>query len=159
PSGRLCGVRRTTRWEIFFMLGRTTDYSHMLNLTYAVPIDKIPGVDWLRTDARYGTQFNWQTEPMLSMMNPDISLGNNIQNSRTIQLNPQANLVGLYNKIGFFRDNTRPDSGGGLAFLARLLSSVKTLNTSYTPVDHTFLPGDLPKHNLRGHDCDHDPPD
>lgn len=158
PYGRLDGLQRDTLWENFFRLGRTTDYNHMMNLTYAVPIDKIPGLDWLRTDARYGTQFNWQTEPMLSMMNPDISLGNNIQNSRTIQLNPQANLVGLYNKIGFFRDNTRPDSGGGLAFLARLLSSVKTLNTSYTRVDNTFLPGYLPKTNLMGYDFDHNAP-
>lgn len=158
PAGRVDGLARDTIWTNFFRMGRTTDYNHMMNLTYAVPIDKIPGLDWLRTDARYGTQFNWQTEPMLSIMNPDINIGNNIQNSRTLQINPQANMSMLYNKIAFFRNNTRQNSTGFVPFVARLLSSVRNINGAYTRVENTFLPGYTPRTNLLGYSFDHDAP-
>src|SRR5690606_32679182 len=112
PAGRLDGLKRDTLWENFFRLGRTTDYNHMLNVNYTVPVDKIPGLQWVSLLARYGAQFNWQTEPLFSLRDPDLSLGNSIQNSRTMQLNPSLNFIGLYNQLGI-----RNDAGGVVRLL------------------------------------------
>ena len=158
PDGRMNGLKRDTLWENFWRLGRTTDYSHMMNITYTLPIHKLPGLDWVNVDARYGTQFNWQTEPLLSMLSPDISMGNSIQNSRTIQVNPTFNMAGLYNKFGFIRNNTGLDASGTAAFFTGLLTSIKNVNAAYTRVQNTFLPGYTPQTNILGYDFDRHAP-
>jgi len=158
PDGRMNGLKRDTLWENFWRLGRTTDYNHMLNITYTLPIHKLPGLDWMNVDARYGTQFSWQTEPLLSMLNQDINMGNSIQNSRTIQVNPTLNMAGLYNKFGFIRNNTGLDASGTAAFFTGLLTSIKNINAAYTRVQNTFLPGYTPQTNMFGYDFDRSAP-
>ncbi|WP_257666095.1 T9SS outer membrane translocon Sov/SprA [Parapedobacter tibetensis] len=158
PDGRLDGLKRDTLWDNFWRLGRTTDYNHMMNLTYSLPVHKIPGLDWVNVDARYGAQFNWQTEPLLSIQSADIDMGNSIQNSRTIQLNPTFNMAGLYNKFGFIRKNTGLDASGAGAFFTNLLTSIKNVNAAYTRVENTFLPGYTPRTNIMGYDFDHNAP-
>ncbi|MGV3763591.1 MAG: cell surface protein SprA [Parapedobacter sp.] len=158
PDGHLNGLKRDTLWENFWRLGRTTDYNHMLNITYTLPIHKLPGLDWVNVDTRYGTQFNWQTEPRLSMLSSDINMGNSIQNSRTIQVNPTFNMAGLYNKFGFIRNNTGLDASGTAAFFTGMLTSIKNVNAAYTRVQNTFLPGYTPKTNMFGYDFDRNAP-
>jgi cell surface protein SprA len=159
PEGRLDGLKRDTLWENFWRLGRTTDYNHMMNLTYDVPINKLPGLDWINVAARYGSQFVWQTQPLLAINDPALNIGNSIQNSRTIQLNPRLNLVGLFNKFSFFR-NAKNGNGvnKGTALLANFISGIKDINAAYTRVDGTFLPGYLGKTNLFGYDFDMNAP-
>jgi len=153
PEGRLDGLKRDTLWENFWRLGRTTDYNHMMNLTYNVPLDKLPGLDWMSLAARYGSQFVWQTQPLLAINDPNMNVGNTIQNSRTWQLNPRLNLLSLFNKFKFFRDARNGKSANkGTAILANFISGVKDINAAYTRVDGTFLPGYLGKTNLLGYD-------
>lgn len=158
PDGRLNGLKRDTLWENFWRLGRTTDYNHMLNITYTLPVHKLPGLDWVNIDTRYGTQFNWQTEPLLSMLSPDINMGNSIQNSRTIQVNPTFNMAGLYNKFGFIRNHTGLDASGTAAFFTGLLTSIKNINAAFTRVQNTFLPGYTPQTNMLGYNFDRNAP-
>lgn len=152
PAGRLDGIKQDTVWSNFWKMGRTTDYNHMMNLTYTFPIHKIPYLEWVNLVGRYGTQFNWHSEPLLSMQNADLSIGNSIQNNRTIQVNPNLNLTSLYGKFRFFRDNTRRDAKGAKAVLAQFLSQVKTINGAYTKNEGQFLPGYLPKTKMLGYD-------
>jgi len=158
PDGRMDGLKRDTLWANFWKMGRTTDYNHMMNVTYTFPLDKIPYLEWLNVVGRYGTQFNWQGEPLLAMQNPDMNLGNSIQNNRTIQINPTLNFGSLYNKFAFFRNNTRRDSEGSKAFLAQMLSSVRTINGAYTRSEGQFLPGYFPKTKHFGYDFDRNAP-
>lgn len=158
PAGRVDGIKQDTLWSNFWKMGRTTDYNHMMNVTYTLPIHKIPYLEWVNVVARYGTQFNWQSEPLLAMQNADISIGNSIQNNRTIQINPTLNLSSLYNKYRFFRDNTRRDAKGGKAVLATLLSSLRNINGAYTKNEGQFLPGYLPKTNMFGYDFNRNAP-
>src|SRR5690606_25424138 len=85
-------------------------------------------------------------------------MGNSIQNSRTIQVNPTLNMAGLYNKFGFIRNNTGLDASGTAAFFTGLLTSIKNINAAYTRVQNTFLPGYLPKTNMLGYDFDRNAP-
>lgn len=152
PEGRINGLKRDTLWENLKKLGRTTDYGHTMNLTYNVPINKVPGFDWITVAARYGAGFNWQTEPLLTLNDPSIDIGNNIQNSRTIQINPTLSLVGLYNKFGFIRNMSGTDKKSKAAFLINMLTSLKNVSGAYTRTQGTFLPGYLPKTNFFGQD-------
>jgi cell surface protein SprA len=83
-------------------LGRTTQYYHSSNLTYNLPINKIPIFNWMNITARYNATYGWDA----GMILPDhlnINLGNVIKNSNTSQLNAQFNMVNLYNKSGYFQ--------------------------------------------------------
>jgi cell surface protein SprA len=152
PAGRINGMVRDTIWENLKKLGRTTDYSHTLNITYNVPINKIPGLDWVTLAARYGAGFNWKGEPLLTLRDPNINFGNTIQNSRIWQLNPTLSFTALYNKLGFVRSANAPDSKGLGKFFINVLTSVKNINGAYTRTEGIFLPGYLPQTNLLGQD-------
>ncbi|MCX2576326.1 T9SS outer membrane translocon Sov/SprA [Pedobacter sandarakinus] len=146
PDGRIDGMKRDTVWQNLKRLGRTTDYNHNLNVTYTLPIEKIPGFNWLTVKTRYGTNFNWQTEPLSTLLDPNINLGNTVQNSRNIQVNPTLNFTMLYNKFGFLRNATTSNetSGKFKNFFINLLTSVKNLNANYVQTKGIFLPGYLP---------------
>jgi cell surface protein SprA len=82
--------------------GRTKEYNHQFNISYTLPLNKIPGIDWTSVTTRYTGNYRWEAGPIL----PDTSRfdpGNTIQNSNTIQLMGQLNLLGLYNKVGYLK--------------------------------------------------------
>jgi cell surface protein SprA len=84
-------------WTNIKNFGRNTNYNHQFNLSYTIPINKLPPFDWVTATARYTGSYNWQAGPIL----PDTSRfepGNTIQNANTIQLSSQLNLTTLYNK-------------------------------------------------------------
>lgn len=154
PDGRIEGLKRDTLWQNLKRLGRNTDYSHNVNLTYKLPIDKIPGLDWVSVSTTYGSTFNWQTEPLSTLRDPSINLGNTIQNSRIVQVNPVLNFTGLYNKLGFVRRSLNAtDSVHSFSdVLVGLLTSVKNVKVSFLQNKGTFLPGYLPKTRFFGID-------
>ncbi len=152
PDGKINGMKRDTVWQNLLRLGRTTDYSHNLNITYNLPLQKIPGMSWVNVATRYGTNFNWQTEPLATLRDQEINLGNTIQNSRTIQLNPTLNFNNLYYQFGFLRRNESTKKQGFKGKLINLLTAVKTVNGAYTQTRGIFLPGYLPKTQYFGID-------
>jgi len=92
---------RDSVWSNIKNFGRNTQYNQNLILTYNIPINKLPLLDWINASARYNGTFNWDASPILKTS--EIELGNTIRNSRTYQLNGQANLLSLYNKAGFLK--------------------------------------------------------
>lgn len=152
PDGRINGLKTDTLWQNLKRLGRTTDYNHDLNITYNLPINKIPGLNWINVATRYGTNFNWQTEPLSTLRDPNVNLGNTIQNSRNIQVNPTLNLNALYNKFGFIKRLSAAKEASAGRFFVGLLTSVKTVNAAFTQTKGTFLPGYLPESDYLGMD-------
>ncbi len=90
--------------------GRTTDYNHFINVTYTIPINKLPLLSWVNANARYGADYTWLAGPIF----PDslnIDLGNSIRNHNELTLTGMANLSTLYGKSKFLKqveNNTRP---------------------------------------------------
>ncbi len=154
PDGRVEGLKRDTLWNNLKNLGRNTDYNHSLNVRYNWPIGKIPGLDWVSLATTYGTTFTWQTEALSTLNDPTIDLGNTIQNSKTIQVNPTLNLISLYNKFGFIRRslNNRDTTFKLSNLMMGLLTSIKNVNVAFTQTKGTFLPGYLPKTKFFGID-------
>lgn len=79
-------------------LGRPQRYNQRLNLTYEVPIQKFPMMDWVSLSTSYDGNYRWQAAPPARD-----ELGNLITNSQDVQLNGQLNLTRLYNKVEFFK--------------------------------------------------------
>jgi cell surface protein SprA len=92
-------------WQNIMKLGRTTSYYHQFDISYTLPINKIPILDWTTLNGRYSGTYGWDAGPVIPD-DPDagsIELGNTIKNSYTIQLNGQMNMVNLYNKSGYLK--------------------------------------------------------
>ncbi|MBE9469569.1 MAG: cell surface protein SprA [Bacteroidetes bacterium] len=81
--------------------GTTTNYNHRFNLSYTVPINKIPMFNWVSLTTRYSATYDWR---LGSKAIADHDLGNVIKNSNRKQASAQFNLLNLYNKVGFLKD-------------------------------------------------------
>ncbi|ASU36035.1 T9SS outer membrane translocon Sov/SprA [Mucilaginibacter xinganensis] len=153
------GLKVDTLWENLKRLGRTTNYNHTINFNYTVPLAKIPGLDWTSMVARYSTHFNWQSQPLFAINDPQYSIGNSINNSRTIQLNPSLNFDQFYKKLKFIKRATGPDNASGInKLLVGLLTSIKNISGTYTRTEGTFIPGYLPESNFFGQDFNYGAP-
>ena len=97
-------------WKSVSNFGRTTDYRHNFNLDYTLPINKIPIFNWISSTVRYGGTYEWMAAPRLAT--DTIELGNTIKNSNTKQINGQANLITLYNKVPFLQKVNQKYSKG-----------------------------------------------
>jgi cell surface protein SprA len=88
-------------WANFWRFGRNVQYYHRYDLTYTVPINKIPFLDWTTSRFRYGGTYDWQAAPILkdATFNP----GNTISNSRNITASLDFSFESLYNKVPFLR--------------------------------------------------------
>lgn len=157
PEGRITGLKRDTLWQNLQKLGRTTDYNHTINLSYTVPLNKIPYLNFISLITRYQTGFNWKAEPLITLTDPNINFGNTIQNQRTIQINPTLNLVNLYDKFSFYKRLTVVDTTKKTTIAQRIFKvffSLKNVGGTYAKNQGTFLPGYLPKTKVLGYDFD-----
>jgi len=100
PNDEYYQTRIDTIWQNVYDLGRTTQYTHRLNASYTLPINKIPLFEWVTATARYTANFNWNAGPITT---ETLNLGNVIKNSHTAQLNGQLNFLNLYNKVDFLK--------------------------------------------------------
>ncbi len=114
--------------------GETTTYDHMVNLTYTLPLDKLPLTDWITANATYGAGYKWDRAPLTQD-----SIGNTIQNSRNINLNGQFNFVSLYNKIGYFKKINDKARGRAAAKPAGRSSTAKKPDGEEKPEEKTGL--------------------
>ena len=62
----------------------------------------MPLLDWTSLSVRYNTTYNWDAGPLLGP-DSEYDLGNTIRNSNSFQANAQANMLNLYNKVGFLK--------------------------------------------------------
>jgi cell surface protein SprA len=88
--------------------GRNTNYQHTLNTSYNLPFSKIPLLNWISSTATYGATYNWNAAPLVrDPINPNQfaqnPFGNIIQNSQTVNISGQANMMQLYNKIPYLK--------------------------------------------------------
>ena len=90
-------------------LGTKSQYNHNLALNYTIPINKIPLLDWLNASARYQTNYKWMASP-ISIQD---RLGNQIENSNSIQLNGTASLDKFYNYFPFLKKVNESSKKGG----------------------------------------------
>lgn len=85
-------------------LGTKNGYTQALGLNYTIPINKLPLLDWVNATARYQANYRWIASPQSLQKR----LGNQIENSNTIQLNGNLSLDRLYDKVPLFKNANTP---------------------------------------------------
>ncbi len=107
PEGRMnrndseYEMKRDSILNEIYSFGRTTSYMHQFNVSYTLPLNKIPLLNWMTLSTRYNATYGWDTGPILS--DPTIDLGNTLKNSNSIQYNGQLNMLNLYNKVPYIK--------------------------------------------------------
>lgn len=175
PPGRInTSSRRDSVWRSFIQGGKMTNYDQNLGITYTLPINKIPILDWVEGSAAYNALYRWEGGSLATQER----LGNIITNSMDISANGSVNLVGLYNKVPFLkkindgnrrnrrvgRSNTvmsranqkteEPEEKSAWKTIykgaLRFLMMVRDANISYSRNEGTSLPGFMPEPDLFG---------
>ncbi|MDC0579371.1 hypothetical protein OAP11_01270, partial [Bacteroidia bacterium] len=90
-------------WQSFWSLGQLNNFNQKINVNYSLPLRKIKPLDWIKLTTRYSANYEWMNAPPASK-----SLGNTIQNSRSIAYNGNFNFVSLYNKVPFLKKINNP---------------------------------------------------
>ncbi len=171
--------KRDTIWQNLREFGKLNAFSQSAQLSYDVPINKIPYLDFVTLQTSYTGNYDWRTAPPAAL-----NLGNTIQNSQTITVVNQMNMITLYNKNKFLRNivqgrtnktppqpkgtdnNATPGKAGqqqqqqnnapaGLTVgesLVGVLLSVRNISVNYSLNDGTMLPGFKPVPQVLGQD-------
>lgn len=80
--------------------GRPLNYNQTANVTWNVPLNIVPFLDFLTLSTQYNALYEWERSTTYDM---GTDLGNQIMNQRTLSANANANLVTLYNKSDFLK--------------------------------------------------------
>ena len=165
PDGRLdTRAKRDTVTDNFFSGGRNTVFNQVINLSYNVPLSKLPLTDWINMHLDYTANYNWIGASRLA-----VNLGNFLENGQQENATVQLDFLRLYSKSKWLRALEQPlqpkqpaaDSTAGkkpnavaakpagnetqitgpLRILGKLLTSVKSVNASVSQISNTRLPG------------------
>ncbi|MEI7420750.1 MAG: cell surface protein SprA [Prolixibacteraceae bacterium] len=93
-------ARKDTIWRSILEGGRNTHYHHTWNITYTVPINKLPLLDWTNASITYQAGYDWNLAPITR---GNYVIGNSISNMSSAQLNGTLDFLQLYNKVPFLR--------------------------------------------------------
>lgn len=107
-------------WDNIKGFGTTMNYHHASNVTYNIPINKIPVFDWINPTVRYSSGFSWTRGPLSAVDSSGRDtlgavIGNNSKWDYTVQLN----LTTAYNhskylkKINSKRPGQQPPAAKG----------------------------------------------
>ena len=97
---------RDSIWSNVLTGGRTTQYNHTTTLNWTLPINKFPIFSWITANASYTGNYTWNAAPLARQDDGSFtqaSFGNTVQNSQNWQINGNANLTQLYNKVPFLK--------------------------------------------------------
>ncbi|MEI6436567.1 MAG: cell surface protein SprA, partial [Bacteroidota bacterium] len=180
PPGIIDRSNRDQVWSEIFSFGTKNNYNQAFNVTWDVPIAKIPMLDFINVQAGYQSNYRWNASPI--SIQPQF--GNTIENAATKMINGNFNLVTLYNKVPYLKkinQNTgrnadkpktkpakdkNPAAQDSLNILKtkpaigkillegtlRFLMGIRTAKISYTQGSGTLIPGFKPEPVALGND-------
>ncbi len=108
---------RDTVWNSIKNFGSINRFNQLANINYSVPFNKIPFLNWVTLNARYGVKYRWEASPR----SLQTRFGNTIENSRDYQLNGGLRFTTLYDKVPFLKTvrvelqkQGQPEQGRGM---------------------------------------------
>ena len=90
----------SVKWSLRHF-GRPLDYTQNVQISYKVPLEKIPILDWLSTDVSYTSNYSWKRG---AERQGRPSLGNTINTQRNVNVNGKFDLEKLYNYSPFLKE-------------------------------------------------------
>lgn len=88
-------------WNSIKNLGTPLSYQQNFNMSWKLPINKIPCFDWITADANYTATYSWLRGTSLENGS---TLGNTINNSRNINGTLRLSMETLYNHVPFLKE-------------------------------------------------------
>jgi cell surface protein SprA len=93
----------SVKWSLRHF-GRPLDYSQNTQISYKLPLEKIPVFDWASVDGSYTSNYSWKRGAE-RVGRP--SLGNTINTQRTVNINGKIDLEKLYNHSKFLQETNK----------------------------------------------------
>ena len=110
PQGRIdTKQQKDSIWHSFSKGGKMNDFSQAMNVTYQLPLNKIPIFSFITGTAGYSSTYAWTASADAVSY-----LGNSVENTNTKRLNVVANFTNLYNKSKYLRKVNQRTFGGSL---------------------------------------------
>ncbi len=150
-------------WRNFRNLGRMKNFDQKVRVTYRLPLEKIPLLDWMTADYNHNITYQYQANSLGISDTLGIAYGNVVRNSLERSIRGKVDFVKLYNKLRYLRFANNPSpprknfarSPGDdedisrepnkiLKNLTRVLMTVRGIDVDYTRQETTTLPGFLP---------------
>ena len=97
-------VWKDSVWNSIKNLGTPLSYQQTFDVSWQIPLNRMPIFDWLAPDIKYVGTYNWQRGAELD---DGSSMGNTISNSRDISGNVRLRMETLYNHVPFLRKVNR----------------------------------------------------
>ncbi len=172
-------AERKAIWKNVERLGTKQDFRQNTRITYNIPINKLPFLNWVNSSAVYSANYHWQGQPRYL---DSLEMGNTIENDYTFQLSVNGNLATLYNQSKFIKkaydelnkqmtsknalsrqpqsrsnqkDTTQKSLSTGKLIgynVIKFLTGIKSISGSYTTGEGTLLPGFMPDAQFFGMD-------
>jgi cell surface protein SprA len=124
-------------------LGTPMKYDQSLDVTYRLPLQFVPVLDWMDISARYRATYNWDRG---AVIDKSIEIGNTVRNQRQSSLTGTFNMLNFYNKNKYLRSiNQKFNSSSRSNPPARKKEALKVEKTvqlspdSATVVQHDML--------------------
>lgn len=153
-------VWKDSVWTQIWKLGTPVEYNQQFDLSWQVPVNLIPGLDWVTTSAKYRATYSWNRGTQVS---ETLHTGNTIQNNRQWQVDGRLNLTLLYNKSKWLKrvnDKFKPKRRAAtrkknnkkkvtyddqwwyktLQVAARIGMSIQSIQVGYKETQDTYLP-------------------
>ncbi|GFR75437.1 cell surface protein SprA [Elysia marginata] len=123
-------------WDDFWNLGDANTYNHRLELSYKIPINKLPYLDFINSNYNYTADFQWirGSDVITKLAKEKI---NTVQNAARHTLTGALDFNRLYDKLGVNIDEKTGFSKIGLG----LVTMIKRGNASINLQSGTVLPG------------------
>lgn len=80
-------------------LGTPLSYRQAAQVTYTLPTQHIPVLDWVNSAATYNSNYTWDRGADID----SVEIGNTITNNITLNINNRFDLTSLYNKSSFLK--------------------------------------------------------
>ncbi|MBC7848542.1 MAG: cell surface protein SprA, partial [Chitinophagaceae bacterium] len=97
-TGRLDKIERKRVWDNLWKGGRTIAFDQTAGISYTLPINKIPILDWTSVRVSYNSTFNWLAASLIAR-----NLGNSMANTQQKNLTSELDFTRLYSKSRFLR--------------------------------------------------------
>ena len=95
---------RDSVWSNIKKLGVPYSYQQVFNASWKLPIDKLPMMDWITSNASYNSNYSWNRTATIE---GSTNLGNIATSMGAWQLDGNLNFENLYNKSKYLKDVNR----------------------------------------------------
>ncbi len=91
---------RDTVWNSIKKMGTPYTYQQLFNISWKIPIDKFPFMDWVTANAQYNSTYSWNRS---APMEGNVQLGNLATSMGRLTVNSDLTFETLYRKSKYLR--------------------------------------------------------